>query len=53
MGDIERRLWQLQEQPPDGHFYAAYIFDNAETRQADVTAVVTHALQLGYPIRYW
>ena len=45
--------------PPPGenlnphHFYAAYVFDQAETRNRDVTAVVEQAKRLGYPVRYW
>jgi hypothetical protein len=35
------------------HFYAAYVFDQAESRQADVQAVLQHATRLGYPVRYW
>jgi hypothetical protein len=47
------------EQPPNGeklhpgHFYAAYIFDRAETREEDVRKVLEVAQDLGYPIRYW
>ena len=35
------------------HFYAAYVFDRAQGRQADVQAVLQHATRLGYPVRYW
>ena len=35
------------------HFYAAYVFDRAESRHVDVQAVLQHATRLGYPVRYW
>jgi hypothetical protein len=37
----------------DRHFYAAYVFDQAESRQADIQVVLQHATRLGYPVRYW
>lgn len=36
-----------------GDFYAAYIFDQAATREANVTQVIAQAQELGYPSRYW
>lgn len=36
-----------------GHFYAAYIFDQAESREGDIRKVLEQAHNLGYPIRYW
>ena len=35
------------------HFYAAYVFSGAVERQRDIAAVITHAWQLGYPVRTW
>lgn len=35
------------------HFYAAYIFDRAESRREDVGKVLEHAGRLGYLVRYW
>ncbi len=36
-----------------GDFYAAYIFDQAISREADITRVISQAKELGYPLRYW
>ena len=36
-----------------GDFYAAYVFDQAISREVDVARVVTQAQELGYPLRYW
>ena len=35
------------------HFYAAYVFDDAATRQRDVAVLIHEAQQPGYPVRYW
>ncbi|MCI0560771.1 MAG: hypothetical protein MN733_19995 [Nitrososphaera sp.] len=35
------------------HFYAAYVFDQAEMRQHDIEATISEANRLGYPVRYW
>jgi len=35
------------------HFYAAHIFDQSETREKDITTLLEHSQQLGYPVRYW
>lgn len=35
------------------HFYAAYIFDQSETREKDITTLLEQSQQLGYPVRYW
>ncbi len=35
------------------HFYAVYAFENAETRQPQITQLVHKAWQMGYPVRYW
>ncbi len=35
------------------HFYAGYVFDNALTRQHDVSTLIEQARRLGYPVRYW
>ena len=36
-----------------GDFYAAYIFDQAISREDDITRIVAQAQELGYPLRYW
>lgn len=36
-----------------GHFYAAYIFDQPESHDEDITTIVTKARALGHPVRYW
>lgn len=47
------------EHPQEGeildprHFYAAYIYENAQDYQQDITSVVTFAQQFKYPVRYW
>ena len=33
------------------HFYAAYVFDDAATRQRDVAVLIHEAQQLGYLVR--
>ena len=35
------------------HFYAAYVFDQAETRHDDIATLLEQTQQLGYPVRYW
>ena len=35
------------------HFYAAYVFDQAETHRVDITTLIAEAQRLGYPVRYW
>jgi hypothetical protein len=35
------------------HFYAAYVFDQAETHKGDITTLIDEAQRLGYPVRYW
>ena len=35
------------------HFYAAYVFDQAETRNRDIAVLMEQAQRLGYPVRYW
>ena len=35
------------------HFYAAYVFDQAETRKQDVATLLEHARRFNYPVRYW
>lgn len=36
-----------------GDFYAAYIFDQPISREADITQVIDQAQEQGYPLRYW
>jgi hypothetical protein len=52
----------LENQPRNGkemeimdprHFYAAYVFDQAETHQQDILMLYAQAQHLGYPLRYW
>ena len=33
------------------HFYAAYVFDDAVTRQRDIAVLIHEAQQLGYLVR--
>lgn len=45
-------------EPPEeimdrSHFYAAFVFDCPDTRALDIKALIWHAQQLGYPVRYW
>src|SRR5262245_60530799 len=35
------------------HFYAAYVFDQAESRLHDIEITITEARRLNYPVRYW
>ena len=35
------------------HFYAAYVFDWADTRAHDIKPLIWHAQQHGYPVRCW
>jgi hypothetical protein len=42
-----------QEYLDPRHFYAAYVFDDAEGRQGHVETLLKLALGLGYPVRYW
>jgi len=44
---------QAEEVLDPRHFYAAYIFDDAETRLSDVTTLLEQAQELGSPVRYW
>jgi hypothetical protein len=45
--------WPASEDLQPNHFYASYVFDQPEGRQADVVSVVAEAQRLGYPVRYW
>ena len=36
-----------------GHFYAAYVFDQAHERETDIQILIGEAQRLGYPVRYW
>jgi hypothetical protein len=35
------------------HFYAAYVFDQPQTRQRDIATTLQKAGELSYPVRYW
>ena len=57
MGIPERNISHGENQKEEvllpGHFYAAYVFDQAETRAHEVETIIKQAQQLGYPVRYW
>ena len=59
MGSPEQFRPPDNGQPPrreilsPNHFYAAYVFDQAENRQHDVGAVITEATRLNCLMRYW
>ena len=36
-----------------GHFYAAYVFEQAHERETDIQMLIGEAQRLGYPVRYW
>jgi hypothetical protein len=46
-------LGQAEEDLDPRHFYAAYVFDQANERRDDVATLIEQAQQLGYPARYW
>ena len=59
MGSKER-LPQTGLDQPEGnedlnprHFYAAYVYDEAEAHKEDVTTLVEKAQELEYPVRFW
>ena len=52
-GDPETKDVFEEENIVPGHFYAAYVFNNAHTRMDNVGIVIDEAKRLGYPIRYW
>jgi hypothetical protein len=35
------------------HFYAAYVFNQAETHWQDILTLIEQAQRLRYPLRYW
>lgn len=45
--------WWEREQVSPNHFYAAYSFDEAASRQSDVVAVIEEARGHGCSVRYW
>src|SRR5579859_2436340 len=45
--------WQPSEVLHTNHFYASYVFDQAQERQAAAAGVISEAQRLGYPVRYW
>jgi len=58
MGNPERPVpsgaSEFPQEPLDTrHSYAAYIFDHADRRKHDITAVIEEAGRFGYPVRYW
>ena len=59
MGGIERQTTHGIEKQTNieildpRHFYAAYIFDQANEREEDIGAVIKEAKHFGYLVRYW
>jgi hypothetical protein len=55
MGGLETQLRDEMEAEimAPHHFYAAYVFDQAETHQQDILTLINQAQHLGYPLRYW
>jgi hypothetical protein len=56
MGDCERLNRKgrgEQEFCSPNHFYAAYIFDQAETHRVDITVLIEEAGRLTCSVRYW
>jgi len=43
----------LDEDLQPHHFYAAYIYEDAEAHESDITTLLESAQELGYPRRYW
>ena len=53
-GNIPESLETKKDEILDPHhFYAAYVFDQPETREKDITTLLEQAQQLGYRVRYW
>jgi hypothetical protein len=50
---FERRGRPAQELCLSNHFYAAYVFDQAEIHQKDISIIIEESQRLGYPVRYW
>jgi hypothetical protein len=46
-GGVERELCG------SNHFYAAYVFDQADSHRSDITTLIEETGRLGYPVRYW
>ncbi len=44
---------ELGEDLNPRHFYAAYIYDEAETHKEDVATLIEQAQELEYPVRFW
>ena len=55
MGGLETQLrdGNRAEIMDPRHFYAAYVFDQAETHQQDILTLIEQAQHFGYPLRYW
>lgn len=53
LGGAGEGEWWRQEPLDPHHLYAAYVFDQAETQQKDIAAVIREARRLGHPVRYW
>lgn len=55
--DKEHRRGQFElrqnEELHPHHFYAVYVFENAEVCKPQITQLVYEAWQMGYPVRYW
>ena len=59
MGGKERLPQEDLDQPETSedlnprHFYAAYVYDEAEAHKEDVATLVEKAQELDYPVRFW
>lgn len=56
MGDPEQFSRKGRGEPElcgPRHFYAAYVFDQAEIHRVDISVLIEEAGRLGYPARYW
>ncbi|MDR3577953.1 MAG: hypothetical protein P4L50_29155 [Anaerolineaceae bacterium] len=55
MGGLETqpRYGKKEEILDPHHFYAAYVFDQAEAHRQDILTLIEQAQRLGYPLRYW
>ena len=56
MGKVERfeaTSQTIKEVCLPNHFYAAYIFDQPNSHQKDVSNLLEQATNLGYPVRCW
>jgi len=50
---LDQSRLQERELCCPNHFYAAYVFDQADAHKEDTKALIEEAGRLGYPVRYW